>query len=365
MAPKSSLLSHQPSKQEEEREESSSEDESDSQSCKEDKEENSSDDETEEGSSDDEEEIQGTLNNSQSQIPAPKFESKLISRRNGSDSDPDSEGSPSDYMLQPIRKGSVSSSKRSREESSEIPDSLRSCKSSRIEEKKSASTPGGGGGVGCINRLWSNEDEIAVLNGMIEFKTMKGFVPNADMGRFHSFIKGKLKVDFSKDQLRTKIIRMKKRFVNALKKGDNGSDPVFSKPHEVMAFEISKKIWGGAVDGGVGGSNENVKKEIQKVEKDVVDEGKTVEKEKVGEGGGFWSKYPYLNASFDNTKGAFPSLMAPVAGMSLLEERLSLIGSVKAKELDDKWKQLSVEETELSYKILMLMKEQVQLALDQ
>lgn len=361
MAPKSSILSHQPSKQEEERD-SSSEDESDEAvSCNEDKEENSSDDETEEDSSDDEEEIQGTLNNSMSQTPAPKSESKLISRRNGLDSDPDSEGSPSDYRLQPIHKSSVSSSKRSREEDSEIQDSLRGSKSSRIEEKKPASTPGGGGGgVGWINRLWSNEDAIAVLNGMIEFKTIKGFFPNADMERFHSFIKGKLNVDISKDQLRSKIIRMKKRFLNALKKGDNGSDPVFSKPHEVMAFEISKKIWGGAVDGG---RNKNVKKEIQKIEKDVVDDRKTVEKEDVGEGGGFWSKYPYLNASFDNMKGRIPSLMVP--GATLLEEKLSLIGNVKAKELDDKWKQLKVEETELNYKILILMKEQVHLALDQ
>ncbi|KAH6776074.1 hypothetical protein C2S52_013635 [Perilla frutescens var. hirtella] len=263
-------------------------------------------------------------------------------------------------MLQPIHKGSVSSSKRSRVESKEIQDSLRSCKSSRIDEKKSASfTPGGG--VGCINRLWSNDDEIAVLNGMIEFKTVKGLDPNADMGAFHSFIKGKLEVDFTRDQLRTKITRMKKRFFNALKKGGKGVDPVFSKPHEDKAFEISKRIWGGAaVD-----SNENVKKQIQKVEKDAVDEREVVVKDNGGEGGDFWSKYPYFNASFDNMKGNFPTLMPPVAGMSLMKEKLSLIGNVKAKELDDKWKQLSVEETELSYKILVLMKEQVQMALDQ
>lgn len=362
MAPKSSILSHQPSKQEEEREDSSSEYESEEAQSGNENKEDSSDDETEEGSSDDEEEIQGTLNNSKSRIPAPKSDSKLISRRNGLDSDPDSEGSPSDYRLQPISKSSLSSSKRSREEDSGIQDSLRGSKSSRVEEKKSPSTPGGGGGVGCINRLWSNEDEIAVLNGMIEFKTIKGFFPSGDMERFHSFIKGKLNVDFSKDQLRSKIIRMKKRFLNALKKSDKGSDPVFSKRHEVMAFEISKKIWGGAVDGG---RYENVKKKIQKVEKDVVDDRETVEKEDVGEGGGFWSKYPNLNASFDNMKGAFPSLMVPLAGASFLEEKLSLIGNVKAKELDNKWKQLRLEETELSYKILKLMKEQVQLALDQ
>ncbi|KAG6385155.1 hypothetical protein SASPL_153983 [Salvia splendens] len=52
----------------------------------------------------------------------------------------------------------------------------------------------------------------------------------------------------------------------------------------------------------------------------------------------------------------FTSLVAPVAGMSLLKERLSLIGDVKAKELDDKWKQLFMEESEQSCMIWMLMK---------
>ncbi|XP_057796605.1 STOREKEEPER protein-like [Salvia miltiorrhiza] len=346
MAPKSSFLSHQPSKDEDEREESSSgeeeekEDESEPQS--------SSDDETEAGSSSEEAPNRRTLESLNSPISA----AKSASRGNRLDSDADSDGSPSNYMLQPIRKGSVSSSKRSRDEIQE--DLLRSYKSSRIEEKKSPSTPagggGGGGGLGCINRLWSNEDEIAVLNGMIEFKTAKGFDPNADMGAFHSFIKGKLKVDFSRDQLRTKITRMKKRFLNALKKG---ADPVFSKPHEDTAFVLSKRIWG---------KSENAKK---KVEKDVVDEREAVERERDGEGEDFWSKYPNINASFDTMKANFPSLVAPVAGMSLLRERLSLIGNVKAKALDNKWKQLLVEESELSYKILMLMKEQVEMALDQ
>ena len=47
-------------------------------------------------------------------------------------------------------------------------------------------------------------------------------------------------------------------------------------------------------------------------------------------------------------KAKFPSHVALVADMSLLKERLSLIGNVKAKELDDEWKQLFVEESKLS-----------------
>ncbi|XP_047972620.1 uncharacterized protein LOC125215288 [Salvia hispanica] len=71
----------------------------------------------------------------------------------------------------------------------------------------------------------------------------------------------------------------------------------------------------------------------------------------------FWANYPNINASCGNMKANIPSLVALVAGMSLLKERLSLIGNVKVKELDDKWKQLFVEESKLSCMILMLMKE--------
>ncbi|KAL0319783.1 UNVERIFIED_CONTAM: hypothetical protein Sradi_5239800 [Sesamum radiatum] len=119
------------------------------------------------------------------------------------------------------------------------------------------------------------------------------------MGAFYDFVKGKLKVDFSRDQLRTKIGRIKKRFLNALKKGGNGLDPVFSKPHEDMAFELSKKIWGVAVGNSEGGkTGDNAKKGILKAEKIGVDEKEIVNKEKEGGEQDFWSKYRFVNESF-------------------------------------------------------------------
>lgn len=63
--------------------------------------------------------------------------------------------------------------------------------------------------------VWSEEDEIVVLNEMVDFKDSAG---NVDMVAFHAFIKGKLKVDFSRDRLRRKMVKMKNRFVNASNK---------------------------------------------------------------------------------------------------------------------------------------------------
>ncbi|KAI3465650.1 hypothetical protein Pfo_022313 [Paulownia fortunei] len=345
MAPKAHSHPRQSSKEKQEKEEPSSEEEKENFS-----------DEEEEVSSEDEE-------SNKTPVPVLEFESKSIVQGDGSATDSDSEGSPSDYKLQPISKTFVASAKRTHQEGDASENSSRSSKKSRTEEKKSSSTPGGG--VGGVSRLWSNEDEIALLNGMIEFRNGKGLDPYADMGAFYNFVKGKVLVDFSRDQLRTKIGRMKKRFLNAFKKGENGLDPVFSKPHEDMAFVLSKKIWAGAVGNSEGGKNgENGKKDIVVADKFVVEEKVIVQKENEGEERDFWSKYPFFSASFYNMVWNFPSLEMSEAGMSFVKERLSLIGNVKAKELDEKWKQLFVEETELNYKMLNLLKEQVKMASD-
>jgi len=361
MAPKAPSHSRQPSKEKPEKEDPQSseeeeEEESEADSSEEEKEIFSQ--EEEEGSSeDDEEEDQQKAKDSKNPIPVPKSDPKSVVQENGSDSESESEGSPSDYKLQPITKSPLASGKRTHQESD---DDLRGSKKSRTEEKKSSSTPGG-----FITRLWSDEDEVSVLNGMIDFKNVKGLDPNADMGAFYNFIKGKLQVDFSREQLRTKITRLKKRFLNALKKGENGLDPVISKPHEIMVFELSKKIWGGARKNGAGNAiQENRKNDIVKAKKIGGDEKEIVKKEKDDEDEDIWSKYPFFSASFLNMVGNFPSLAMPEAGMSFLKERLSLIGNMKAKELDEKWKQLAVEEAELNYKMLTLMKEQVKMAFD-
>ncbi|XP_047970830.1 uncharacterized protein LOC125214033 [Salvia hispanica] len=109
-------------------------------------------------SSDDEAENRRTLQNLKSPIPDPKFDPKSASRGNELDSDADSKRIPSNYMMQPIPKGSVSSMKRNRNETDG--DLVRRCQRSKIEEKKSVSTPPGGGGLGC-NAVDLNEPMAA------------------------------------------------------------------------------------------------------------------------------------------------------------------------------------------------------------
>ncbi|GAV71256.1 DUF573 domain-containing protein [Cephalotus follicularis] len=98
-----------------------------------------------------------------------------------------------------------------------------------------------------FQRLWSEEDEIAVLKGIFEYSAKKGADPMADMNAFLEYIKDSLHFDVTKVQLHDKIRRLKKKYGNNLGRGKKGEDPTFSKPHEQKAYDLSKKVWGGEV----------------------------------------------------------------------------------------------------------------------
>lgn len=226
-----------------------------------------------------------------------------------------------------------------------------------IEEGKKVSGSG-------INRLWSEDDEISILQGMIDFQLAKGSDPYTDMSQFLEFIKENLSVEVSKNQLIDKVRRLKKKYKNNSEKGRNGDDPVFLKQHEHKSFVLSKKIWGNEAKKkprkqSVKASNsvsisspgvdmvEAAKKEAVNVESKILPEE-------------FLSEYPWLKASFmvENDKLCSEGLMR------LVRERMPLIGSEKAKELDEKWRKLGESELELYLKKVELVREQCKLILD-
>ncbi|KAL7130205.1 hypothetical protein ABFS83_13G118300 [Erythranthe nasuta] len=95
-----------------------------------------------------------------------------------------------------------------------------------------------------FQRLWSEDDEIAILKGMTDYTLKKNSDPLANMNGFHDFIKKNLHVDVTRTQLSDKVRRLKKKYVNNKKKEKGGKDRSFSNPHEQKAYELSKKVWG-------------------------------------------------------------------------------------------------------------------------
>ncbi|XP_059661274.1 probable transcription factor At1g11510 [Cornus florida] len=211
-----------------------------------------------------------------------------------------------------------------------------------------------------FQRLWSEEDEIAVLNGMIEYTAKKRADPLADMNAFHNFIKNKLHIDVSKAQLSEKVRRLKKKYENNASKGKKGGERNITKPHEQKAYELSKRIWGGEANSiGVVSPKVNEKekknqnlKSSRAAPSPILDANSDPEVQN-GE------------AKVDGEQKAKPARLFQFSKSidssledEIIRDGLELIGGSKRLELEEKWKQLRVEEVELYLKRVELVREQ-------
>ncbi|KAL5700582.1 hypothetical protein ACHQM5_026009 [Ranunculus cassubicifolius] len=104
-----------------------------------------------------------------------------------------------------------------------------------------------------FQRLWTDEDEIGLLQGFLDYTSQRGGFKNSayhhDTAPFYDQIKSKLQLDFNKNQLVEKLRRLKKKYRNVMSRINSGKDFSFKTPHDQATFEISKKIWCG-IDGG-------------------------------------------------------------------------------------------------------------------
>ncbi|GLU04148.1 hypothetical protein SLE2022_213100 [Rubroshorea leprosula] len=91
-----------------------------------------------------------------------------------------------------------------------------------------------------FQRVWTEEDEIVILNGMIAYKDEMGEDPSSNMGEFYHYILESVSFVCTKIQLKEKIRRLKDKYLKKANKGEK----TFSTPHEDQVFRLSKKIWG-------------------------------------------------------------------------------------------------------------------------
>lgn len=102
-----------------------------------------------------------------------------------------------------------------------------------------------------FQRLWTDDDEIELLQGFLEFTSQRSALSNHhhhDTTPFYDQIKTRLQVDFNKNQLVEKLRRLKKKYRNALNRISSSKDFAFKSPHEQATFEISRKIWSAAAE---------------------------------------------------------------------------------------------------------------------
>ncbi|XP_074587604.1 uncharacterized protein LOC141843443 [Curcuma longa] len=97
-----------------------------------------------------------------------------------------------------------------------------------------------------FGRLWSLDDEIALLKGLVEYHSENGSVPSSasDMDGVRHLIKSSIRLEVSDKQLADKVRRLKQNFLTSYACSKNKVSLNFSDPHEQNLYELSKKLWG-------------------------------------------------------------------------------------------------------------------------
>ncbi|KAD4888021.1 hypothetical protein E3N88_20094 [Mikania micrantha] len=90
-----------------------------------------------------------------------------------------------------------------------------------------------------FQRLWSEEDEIVILKGFVDFSSEE----RKDTGDFYNFIKKSIHIDVSRTQLTDKIRKLRNKYLKNARGKKDGKNLIFSKPHEQTCFELSESIW--------------------------------------------------------------------------------------------------------------------------
>ncbi|CAJ1961454.1 unnamed protein product [Sphenostylis stenocarpa] len=236
-------------------------------------------------------------------------------------------------------------------------------------------------------RLWSEEDELAILKGMIEFASKTGQDPLkfAGTNAFHDFMKKSVHVEVTGNQLKEKVRRLKKKYEIAAVRGNSAEGLTFTKPHDQKTFELSKKVWGSEQDGGVAngavekpkanGSAAKTPKKKETGSRNVAS-AKKVKPEPKQELAPVlsleWKGSEKMQIDPKPDSGEVTMFLHAVSrftqgfGICGLDERdvrrgLELIGESKSAELREKWKKLQRAELELFVKRAELIAEQTKL----
>ncbi|XP_031123685.1 GLABROUS1 enhancer-binding protein-like [Ipomoea triloba] len=234
-----------------------------------------------------------------------------------------------------------------------------------------------------FQRLWSEEDEIAVLKGMIAYTEEKNADPVADLNAFHDFIRESLHIDVTRTQLQDKIRRLKKKYENNARTSQKkGKERTFSKIHEQNGYDLSKKIWGGhkAQNGSVVKAAESSKASNASARKDRIKNAVIPVKDSTVAAAAevvdhVLDEEKEANTNMDVDINVEASKSLNLSGGSLfgksvnelaewIEKNKAGLSEEKLIEMEGKWKALKVAELELFLKKTALIQEQGRLVLD-
>ncbi|WVZ16093.1 hypothetical protein V8G54_009075 [Vigna mungo] len=211
-----------------------------------------------------------------------------------------------------------------------------------------------------FQRIWSAEDELCIVKGILEFISKNGQEPYWNVDAFHNFIKKSLHVKVSSHQLKDKIRRLKKKFETYEAKKKKGILPRL-RFHDGVLYAQSKKIWGESPNELVEKSKPLAKYVTKTQTKESEVKAKVPTQKKESEAKAKVAAQPSVSES-----GDVSFLYSNISCFKKLDEDemkrgLTLIEESKRKELERKWKVLQYSEMELLVNRSLLIAEQIKL----
>ncbi|XP_010445736.1 PREDICTED: probable transcription factor At1g61730 [Camelina sativa] len=116
-----------------------------------------------------------------------------------------------------------------------------------------------------LPRLWSEDDEVRLLEGILEFRSATGKTYLEDKDGFYHFIKESFTVKVTFLQCMSKITKLKKKYQ---KRDEKSKKPSTLKPLDLKAFELYGKIWENPVSETNAAEDSRRSDGIQKLESD-------------------------------------------------------------------------------------------------
>lgn len=78
----------------------------------------------------------------------------------------------------------------------------------------------------------------------MDYRVKTEFNPKIDWDEFYRFVRGSIVAKVSKEQVWSKIKKLRKKFVAHLEKINQGNDPLFTRSTDSESFGFSMMIWG-------------------------------------------------------------------------------------------------------------------------
>ncbi|CAI8591285.1 unnamed protein product [Vicia faba] len=344
-------------------------------------EEKTDEDEDEGSSSEEEEQVQPTPpSQPASKNPKPESGSESESgsgsgSESGSESDTEQEPTPPNAKVKPLASKPMKAQPQAQVQATPVParsGTKRPNENDAKRAKKKTTAAGGGSeneadGDGDVKmtgedskkmyqRVFTEEDEIAILKGLAEFISKTGKDPMKDPVGFHSFVRKSIHGDATSEQLKRKVRGLKMKFK---------SGASFTREHDKKAFELSKKVWD---DNGVieGEENEKVNEKTPKSAKKeapIRNNGsakkEVVAKKGAGKDESNVDKSLALSEMYNFGEAAGLSSLNKDA----MKRGMDLMAESKVDEFDERWRKIQIAEMEVFVARGQLIKDQTRIAL--